>query len=60
VSVAESAHAKAAELIEQLAAAGQDRQALRTIYQLGVEVGRIEARGTDIDDVPFFLRRQAQ
>jgi hypothetical protein len=50
---------KAEQLIGHLAALGQDAQALRTIYQLGVEIGRAQAKGQDIDNVPLFLRRQA-
>jgi hypothetical protein len=50
---------KAEQLITQLAALGQDEQALRTLYLLGVEVGRAQAKGEDIDNIPLFLRRQA-
>ncbi len=50
---------KAEQLIVRLAALGQDAQALRTLYQLGIEIGRAQAKGQDIDNVPLFLRRQA-
>ena len=50
---------KAEQLIVRLAALGQDAQALRTLYLLGIEIGRAQAKGQDIDNVPLFLRRQA-
>ncbi len=50
---------KAEQLIARLAQLGQDAQALRTLYLLGIEVGRAQAKGQDIDNVPLFLRRQA-
>jgi hypothetical protein len=50
---------KAEQLIARLTQLGQDAQTLRTLYLLGVEVGRAQAKGQDIDNVPLFLRRQA-
>jgi hypothetical protein len=51
---------KAEEMIATLGELGQDKQALRTLYLLGIEVGRAQAKGEDIEHVPLFLRRQAQ
>ena len=53
-------HDKAEEMIATLAQLGQDKQALRTLYLLGIEVGRAQAKGIDIEHIPLFLRRQVQ